>query len=324
MSPPRPSSAERQQEPPRPAVARAHLFIVGSARTGSTLLRHVLNRAPEVCLASETHYMAWARRVGLERLLREVRDGGRRADKLATLAAYFYRPEAWIWLRRNVDQDEFARGLAATDLSLRSAFELLMELYAQRRCGIAPGEGIIGEKTPDHLRHVPTLVEWFPDARIIHTFRDPRAIYASQLRRTREGRWGLKARLPRLPSLLADPLLAPMEAVHTARAWRDAARLHEDYGGSLGARYRLVRFEDLVARPELEIRSICEFAGITYRPELVEGIDVVGSSFHAVRHSSSGFDSTTVGRWRDELHPLARSWFSMVLRGRLDAFGYDR
>jgi hypothetical protein len=317
-----PSSAEPQHSPEPPA--RAPLFIVGSARTGSTLLRHVLNRAPDVCLASETHFMRWARRIHLEAHLRRVHDAGAPEHELRRLAELFFRSDFWPWLRRNVDRDEFARRLSATDLSLASVFGLLIELYAERNCNGANGDVVSGEKTPEHLDAVPAFAAWFPGARVIHTFRDPRAIYASQLRRSREGRWGPKARLPWLPAVAVNWLLAPLEAVTTALAWRKASRLHARYAELLGACYRLERFEDLVADPQREVRAICEFIGVSFRPEMLEGTDVVGSSFEHQRHSSQGFDSTVVTRWRQEVHPLARRWFSIVLRRQLAAFGYDR
>ncbi|MDP9273798.1 MAG: sulfotransferase [Chloroflexota bacterium] len=284
----------------------------------------MLNRAPEVCLASETHYLAWARRVRLDRQLHDLQAHGSDDDGVRTLADQFFLPDSWPWLARNVAPDEFARRLATTDLSQASIFETLMQLYAERRCGPVADGAILGEKTPDHLHHVVRLAEWFPGALIIHTFRDPRAIYASQLRRVREARWGPKARLPWLPAALIDPLLAPIEAVHTTLNWRDAVRLHHRYRRLLGDRYRLIRFEDLVANPEREVRSLCEFIGIEYSPDMLEGVDVVGSSFEAARHSSTGFDRRTIERWRLAVHPLARRWFSLALGRQLDAFGYKR
>jgi len=266
--------------------------------------------------------MEWARRHRLADRLRTARRATDRRAALQRLGLRFFEPDFWIWLRRNVTPDELVSRLVDTDLTERAVFATLLELYGERRGNLDPGEGILGEKTPAHLRDVPRLSAWFPNARFIHTFRDPRGIYASELRRLRQGRWGLKARVPWLPSRLIDPLLAPVEAVSTLRSWHDASRLHRTYERLLGERYRLVRFEDLVTSPEREVRTICEFIGIDFEPSLLEGVDVVGSSFADERHAAAGIDPGAAERWRQEIHPVARSWFAMALGRRLGRFGY--
>jgi omega-hydroxy-beta-dihydromenaquinone-9 sulfotransferase len=303
--------------------APGHVFIVGCARTGSTLLRHILNRSQRIAIAPETHYMARSRRLGLARMLA-------RAETPAAVRSVvdrLFRPDRpdatgyWAWLRRNVAPQEVAERLGAVGRSERDLFGLLMDIYAERTH--ASGDLVyLGEKTPAHLRSVPTLIEWFPQARIIHTFRDPRAIYASELLLRRQGRWGLKARLRRAPSRIIDPLLVPLELGRTLWRWREAARLDARYRHELGDRYRLIRFEDLVTDPEGQLRALAGFLDIPFEPQLLD-VDVVGSSFAEQRHSGRGFDAATVDRWRDHVHPAASEWFRRLARRPLIAYGYE-
>ena len=226
----------------------------------------------------------------------------------------------WAWLRRTVPPDEVLRRLEATDRSLRETFALLIDLWAER---VAPAATLIGEKSPDHLESVPTFATWFPGARIIHTFRDPRGIYASELRRRREGRWGPKRVLRMVPGALVDAALPAAEAARSAIVWRRADNLDRTYRELLGSRYRLVRFEDLVRDPEAEIRAVCGTLGIDFSPGMLE-IDVVGSSFAAQRHASTGFDPSTAMRWQRTVGPFARLWFRGALGGQLERRGYAR
>jgi hypothetical protein len=297
------------------------LFMVGCARTGSTVLRHVLNRSPSVSLASETHFIAWARRERLDQKLAAARATGGEAE-LVAVATRLHRPEFWAWVPRNVTLDELVAILREGALTPRAVFAALLGLYAERRGGLPPGQGVMGEKTPAHLDDVPVLEAWFPDARFIHTFRDPRGIYLSELRRLRQGRWGPKARLAWLPGWALDPWHAPLQLVRTTLAWRRAARLHRQFEHRLGERYRLVRFEDLVADPEQVIRSVCEFVGVPFDPGMLDGVDVVGSSFQQRRHAGGGFDPNAARRWRTDVGSAARRWFSVVLRRDLARFGY--
>jgi sulfotransferase family protein len=303
--------------------AAPYLFVVGSPRTGSTLLRHVLNRSPQVCLASETHFLKGSRRLRLAERLAAARaaDGPARHAAVGRISGELLGPEFWVWLRRNIDADRLTERLLTTDLTERALFALLLDLYAEIQ-----GEGrpvaVRGEKTPDHLYGVDTLARWFPDARFIHTFRDPRAIYASRLIRSEEGRRGMKARLASAPGRLLDPFLAPIEVVETSRVWLDAARLHRRHAARLGARYRLVRFEDMVADPAAAIAGICEFIGVPFDDALLDDTVVVGSSFEEQRHAAHGFDRRSVDRWRNHVHPLVKAWFGVVGRRELRRFGY--
>lgn len=299
-----------------------HVFLVGCARTGSTLLRHVLNRSPGVSIAPETHFMRRAHRLRLSDRLASAATPEALAELVQTLYAvdHHSRTGYWAWLRRSIPIDEFTSRLGATDRSTRALFELLIELYVERTA-VDGDVSVIGEKTPSHLLFVPTLMDWFPGAMVIHTFRDPRAIYASELRRRREGRWGLKRRLAWLPAGIIDPALAPLEAIRTALAWRRAHRLDAEYRRLLGARYHFVRFEDLVRQPEVELRDICDWLGVPFEASMLE-IDVVGSSFHADRHGAAGFDPASADRWRRHLHPMARAWFRLALGRQVIERGY--
>jgi hypothetical protein len=261
-----------------------HLFIVGCARTGSTLLRHALNRSPEVLILPETHFVRRLKAMGIEpstaapfadveSIARQLTDDDERAAR-----GY------GAWLRRNVDRPTLVDRLRR-DPTPRGLFDAMLTLYVDRVAGDALPR-VVGEKTPAHLTFVPTLRRWYPDAIVVHTFRDPRAIFASELRRRRQGRWGPKVALRWLPAAVVDLLLVPMELVRTAIVWSRADRLDRRYRKELGGTYHLLRFEDLVRHPEEELRRVCEAIGVPFQSSLLE-IDVIGSSFESRRHARS-------------------------------------
>jgi hypothetical protein len=313
---------------PGPApIDERQLFLVGLPRTGSTLLRHVLNRSPQVTIASETHFMARARRLRLGARLAAAAGApaAERDAALRTIASDLLAAGFWPWLRRNVAPDELERRLHDIEPSLRGAFGLLLELYADRTLpGPSDRRRVVGEKTPEHLASVPVLARWFPEARFVHTIRDPRGVYASRLRRAQQGEWGLKARLPWLPAAIANPVLPPIEAAYAARSWNAAARADARLAGLLGERYALVRFEDLVASPEATVRRVCDFAGIAFSAGLLADTDIVGSSFANQRHAGSGFDPTIADRWRREVPPFVRRLLGAATREQRERLGYRR
>jgi hypothetical protein len=306
-------------------TARRQVFIVGCARTGSTLLRQILNRSEHVAIASETQFMRWSAAIGLPGLLEAARNApaSGRAQALDRLVGAFYADGSWKWIGRHVPRQAFRDRVDQTDLSARAMLGLLMGLFAEHQDDPPGRIRWEGDKTPNHLYSIPTLMEWFPDAVVLHTFRDPRGIYHSELKRRRDGRWGLKAHARWLPDLIADPILAPVETVHTTMRWRDAVRLHRRYGEELPGRYLLVRFEDLIASPPDTIRRICDALAIPFTEEMLTDVRVVGSSFDPQRRGRPGIQVAATSRWRSEIDPLARLWFSAALSRQMKAFGYE-
>jgi hypothetical protein len=114
-----------------------------------------------------------------------------------------------------------------------------------------------------------------------------------------------------------------MVLAYISRAWFAALRLHEEYERRYPGQYETVRFEDLVADPQAELRRICHFLTIPFEERMVDEVKMVGSSFSAQRIvRGAGFDRSAAVRWRQHIHPLVRGWFSVVGRGSLKKFGY--
>jgi len=127
------------------------------------------------------------------------------------------------------------------------------------------GKPIMGEKTPAHLRYVPTLVAWFPDGKIIHMLRDPRAIFVSELRRRKE-----------------TPVTAPFKQLNkcyflfklfimlqTTVVWFESIQRYYKYKRIYPNNYYLLKFEDLVSDPEKHIRQVCEFLGVEFQDKML-------------------------------------------------------
>ena len=178
------------------SAAKGHrpeaVFIVGVSRSGTTLLRRILEASDEIAIATENHFLGhvlpregaryYFRRLGaltddatVRRLVDYIYGGEfQRQSRWREVSPY------WRWLAREVTPTEFGRALLASERTERGLFAALMRVYADHL-----GRPVMGEKTPAHLAYVDTLLEWFPDARVVHMLRDPRAVYVSELQRRR-------------------------------------------------------------------------------------------------------------------------------------------
>lgn len=304
------------------------VFIVGLPRTGSTLLRYQLNQSERVCIAPETHFLRNYSRYGAKKRLLAFGDLAQQENVDRFLDHIFvdHGSDArnyWGWVCRNFTREAFRQRLLETGGSDQAIFTLLFTAFAEKQLGGLPEDVILGEKTPTNLYYVPRLLEWYPQAKVIHTIRDPRATFVSAAKRARSGGLGFRQKLPPLPERLSAPALNTMMLAYVSRAWFAAQRLHDAYGRRYPGQYETVRFEDLVSQPQDELQRICRFLGIPFEERMVDEVKMVGSSFSAQRVvADAGFDRSAAVRWQAHIHPLVRGWFSLVGRGSLKKFGY--
>lgn len=295
----------------------SHIFVVGLPRTGSTLTRGILNASREARLGGESHYLSEPVHLGLGRR-QGYRDRFRRVGNLATddgLARivdhiFALRGKSfWARLAANADRDGFEATLRASERTDRALLDVAMAHYAQ-------GRAIRGEKTPHHIHHVPTLLDWYPEGRIVHTFRDPRAVYVSLRRKERPGKLSVLGRTARR----LGPLFDSYAIANFIRRWRVMTQLHRSYTERFRGRYTLVRFEDLVTDPSGTTRQLAAFLGIDYDEAMLE--QVVHNSSFLDKGSGTGIDVGTLDRWQTHLSPKVRSRFAQELEAELVEFGY--
>ena len=197
------------------------VFVVGAARSGTTLLRLMIDCHPEFAIPPESHFVVTlaARRLRL------------REHSSAALEAALAHHRFALW---KLDPGEArAHVVASRPVTYADVMRGLFEAYASHR-----GARRWGDKTPGYVESLPLLDEFFPDARFIHVIRDGRAVAAS----VAEKPWG------------------PPTPVSAAWWWRGRVQKGRHDGARLGPkRYLEIRYEDLVAQPRESLTSVCEF-----------------------------------------------------------------
>ncbi len=125
------------------------IFVVGCQRSGTTMLRLMLDSHRRISCGPETRFLA-----DLERVV---------DTDWPRLSQYGYSQEEWLTRIR-----EFFGGLQSD--------------YAQSR-----GKARWADKTPRYALNIPFLLRVFPDAQIVHVIRDGRDVVVSH--RKRFGYW---------------------------------------------------------------------------------------------------------------------------------------
>lgn len=92
-----------------------------------------------------------------------------------------------------------------------------------------------------------------------------------------------------------------------------------------GDRSLHVRYEDLIVRPEVEIKRIFEYLEIDASSDSVESIvsRIFSKESNMAVHSTSSSPKTSVGRWKTDMPKELRDHCKAKLGYALEAFGYE-
>ncbi len=296
-----------------------YVFIIGLLRTGTKLIQNILQNAPYThCkISPETGFLGHFISPGVRHKMKRIGDMSDEAnvDKLVDqMYSGDFGGTYWRQLKRGalgIDKRTFRQEILNSDRSDKGIYEVILRIHTNSNNNL-----ILGDKAPGNLYHVPTLLEWFPEAKIIHTFRDPRAILASELRK----------RTIKRPSTFhhikpTNPFYSFVIVLHVTITWLYAVRLHQKYKKRYPQNYYLSRFEDIISEPDQYIRKLCEFLDIEFDSQMLNPRQT-GSSYE--RQGGTGIDKQTLTRWQSYLKPWMKAWLSFWGGKHLREFDYIR
>ena len=158
-------------------------------------------------------------------------------------------------------QAEIRDRLPKTDRNLRSLFDTILKLRMERN-----DKRRYGEKTPNNFCHLNVLLSWYPRAKVIFIFRDPRNTHSSFKHSPVYGELGFFFR----------------NTVTRSLYWNFCHRIMAGAKRVRGDQIAKIKFEDLIDNPEKVIRSICTFLSEKFHDQVVK-VDSNNSSFGKTR-----------------------------------------
>jgi lipopolysaccharide transport system ATP-binding protein len=280
-------------------------FVVGVPRSGTTLLRMMLDSHPLVAIPPETGFLP-----ALAELPPEG-EAAREGFQEIVLGA-----ESWPDF--HLDRDALrARLLALAPFTVTAGLRAFYGLYAERF-----GKPRWGDKTPSYGLHMPEILRQVPEAHFLHVIRDGRDVFAS-----------------------VRPLwFAPGSSVEAiARDWADRIRRTRELSRGC-PHYMELRYEDLVRDPEPVLREVCRFLALPFHPDLLtyhrrsperlaehEGRRRPDGSWWLTREDrqrqqtsvTRAPDPSRIGRWKTDLTAEDADRFHAAAGEMLDALGYE-
>lgn len=210
------------------------LFIVGLPRSGTKLLRELLNNHSNIFMPSiEAFFIPHIINKYHNKKL-NLTEATEVVKEIKNSVFFFY------YLKENTfDFDKFIE----EDVTCKDIINnIWFEIAYQQGKGDAE---ILGDKTPRNIAHIALLLEEYPEAKIIHIVRDPRDNAISA-----KNKWN-------------------KHIFRTAYKWQQAISKVIDLNPDK-SRFMELKYEDMISNPEKELRNICSFLNIDYEKEMHE------------------------------------------------------
>jgi len=279
-------------------TSTAPIFVVGHPRSGTTLLRLMLDAHPRIVIPPEGHLVSLLRRA--ERKYGSLSDPSNFGELLERLL-HKQRMAEW-----ELDIEDARRRCMQGEHSARGVLASLMSIWTDRT-----GKPRWGEKTPGTYRFIPEVNQWFPDCQVVHIVRDGRDVAVS---------------------CLTPPFSDQYDkgnVYEVAVRWRDSVRRGRHAAGLLGPkRYFELRYEDLTADPEAMLRRIAEFLHEDFVPAMLDAsrrdprtkVARGEQSFHG--RLTGKVDQARVERWRQDADEAFVLGFEGLAGAELERLGY--
>ncbi len=289
----------------RPPVPEPSPFVVGLGRSGTTLLRLMLDAHPQLAIPPETHFATG--------VIRMYRQGSPQPAETADYLAGLRR-----WGDFGIDREEMLErltGSGATDA--QAALRAFYEVYAAKQ-----QKPRWGDKTPGYGVQMRRIARTLPEARFVHLIRDGRDAALSRARASAKS-------------------VRPQRA---AARWRERIEQTRAQAAHV-PHYTEVRYEDLVTDPEATLREILEFIDLDWDPavlayheraaerlsEIDRDLPAMGDKGHRPASKRVGShemttrppDRTRLARWREEMSPAELAEFEAVAGDLLAELGYE-
>jgi len=218
------------------------IFVIGSERSGTTLIMAILGCHPRIAVPEVTWYYPRFRPYLFTYGDLSVDQNFR---TLAYEMAHGLRMPYWgMDVDRDAFGDEIMERAQGIEQSFAGVFAAMMGRYAEHE-----NKPRWGEKTPYHLFYVGQILEDFPNAQFVFIYRDGRDASAEFL----------------------DSAFGPTNIFSAAELWNMGQDAVKPWREKLSAdQWFDIKYEDFVRDPVPGLKRLCEFLGEDYRDELME------------------------------------------------------
>lgn len=202
-------------------------------RSGSTILRQMLDLHPRIIAPPESFFV-----LHLMAKYGKIKDWSPQIKRNFVSDLYTDRPFRLIW-KIPIDVVQAAFNKAPSNMSFNDASNIVRSCYDPTKG--KEGSIVFVDKNPIYSILYQKLISSHKSSKVIHLIRDPRGVINGQIY-----------------SFNRKDVFA------LGHLWNSRNKKIEKISKDLKIDYFLVRFEDLVNKPEETIKSLCDFLEVEY------------------------------------------------------------
>lgn len=269
------------------------VFIIGTPRSGTSLVSRIIDSHPEIGVPFESHI--YPTLYGWRNWYGDL-DRAESREHLVEDMLNIYAVQDWDEIP---EKGEVLERFERHDF--HGAFEAVVGAWSSIK-----GKRRWGEKTPSNILFWREILEGFPKAKFVHIVRDGRDV-AMSWKRVRFG--------PRHFYTIAELWKAYLDRVERVRSRVGNNQLRE------------IRYEDLLMRPEETVRGLSEFLNIGFVPRMLsfyENVDSYPTDARNERNLSRPLMKDNMEKWRTGMSRRDLRRFEAVAGSTLERFGYER
>ena len=285
----------RHHAPSPVARCQSPIFIIGTERSGSNLLRLVLDSHSQIAIPHPPHFMRYFAPIAASYgdLTREPNRRALVRDVLRLQRTHIHPWEV------SIDEDQVVSSASP------SLFGVVAAVYEQYRIGA--GKPRWGCKSTFMVDHVDQALDEYPAGRFVWLVRDPRDVAASARR----------------------SVFSHFHPHLTALLWQEqqvrAAAAQDAHGP---ARVHLLRYEDFVSRPREEVERLCRFLDVPLEPAMLThdrsaSARQTASLSESWQNASRPVNASSVGRHAHGLSPEERAMVELAAGAMMTRLGYS-
>lgn len=272
-------------------------FIVGSGRSGNTLLRRILLAHSELYIPPETYVLGRA-------IKTYHRYNNMLWKHLVSLiySLFEFHPE---FVTFECSLSPLVKEVAFAPVSSRNLAYILDSFYRYHAeiKGFTPSRW--GDKTPLNVYDMPIIRTVFPGAQFIHIVRDGCDVAESYLR---------------------SGIYQDLESA--GQRWSSSVAAYADFSRKFPESCFEVRYANLVLKPEETVQGVCDFLRIEFEPSMLESEELskkMGDvSLHDHHKSVSGkITASRIGAGREGLTSNQKRTLGRIIDGQLVHLGFQ-